>query len=184
MRLRPLMPKDAQGMLSWMHDESINQIFAADFATFSEEKVLRFIESARDETLDLHRACVDDADEYLGTVSLKHIDPQAKNAEYAISFCKKAQGVGAAAFATREILRIGFEELGLERIYLNVLAENTRADRFYQKFGFVYEGTFVRHIYVRGERKDLKWYRMLKSEWKQLGADEKNRSAPDEKSAR
>lgn len=165
MRLRPLMPKDSKGMLLWMHDDSINQIFAANFAAFSEEKVLRFIETAQDETTDLHRACVNDADEYLGTVSLKHIDNEAKNAEYAVSFCKEAQGTGAAAFATEEILRIAFEQLKLERVYLNVLAENVRADRFYQKFGFIYEGTFARHICIRGRLKDLKWYRMLKSEW-------------------
>ena len=34
MRLRPLEAKDAEGMLSWMHDDSINSIFAADFKSF------------------------------------------------------------------------------------------------------------------------------------------------------
>ena len=125
MQLRRLKSEDAAGMLDWMHDESINQLFATDFGKFTEDKVLAFIQSAKDETNSVHRACVDENDKYLGTVSLKNIDREASNAEYAISFRKEAQGTGAAKFATDEILRYGFEELGLERIYLNVLADST-----------------------------------------------------------
>lgn len=166
MTLRPLMEKDAQGMLSWMHDDTINSIFATDFKSFTEEKVIAFIRSSCDDKNNIHYACVNDNDEYLGTVSLKNIDTKAKNAEYAISFCKSAQGTGAAFFATKEILKIAFEQLNLERIYLNVITENGRANSFYRKFGFIYEGTFKKHILVNGKLQDLNWYRMLKEEYK------------------
>lgn len=168
MRLRPLEAKDAEGMLSWMHDDSINSIFAADFKSFTKDKVLSFIENSDKNKDDLHLACVNDDDEYLGTVSIKHIDREAKNAEYAVSFCKRAHGTGASSFATKEILRIAFYELGLKRVYLNVITENKRANAFYKKIGFVYEGTFKKHILINGELKDLNWYRMLKEEFDEL----------------
>lgn len=165
MRLRPFHPKDAEGMLSWMKDKSINDVFATDFGSFTLEKVLKFIESANKDKSNLHLACVDDNDEYLGTVSLKAINKQDKNAEYAISFCKKAHGTGAAHYATQEILKIAFMELGLERVYLNVIPDNTRANAFYKKSGFVFEGTFRKHIQIKDQLKDLNWYSILKEEY-------------------
>lgn len=168
MILRPLEIKDADGMLSWMHDDTINCFFATDFKSFTRDKVLGFIKKSKDDNSCLHFACANEQDEYLGTVSLKNIDETAKNAEYAISFCKLAQGAGAASFASEEILKIAFDELKLERVYLNVITENQRANAFYKKFGFVYEGVFKNHILVNGELKDLNWYRLLKEEFQNL----------------
>ena len=165
MELRPLKEKDVDGMLEWMHDVDINRLFATDFGSFSREKVLAFIQSASDESNDVHRACVDDNDEYLGTVSLKNIDADAHKAEYAVSFRKCAHGSGAARFATLGILDYGFRELGLKRIYLNVLSDNARANRFYQKMGFIFEGTFTKHLFVDGALRDLNWYRMLSEDF-------------------
>lgn len=173
MKLRKLKPEDAPGMLSWMHDPQTSALFAADFAHFTQEDALRFIEHAQTERPDLHLACVNDADVYLGTISLKHIDARARNAEYAVSFCTHARGTGAAAFATREILKLAFEQLGLERVYLNVIAENLRANHFYQKMGFVYEGCFKRHILVGGCLHDLNWYRMLREEYQNMNPEER-----------
>lgn len=165
MYLRELESKDADGMLSWMHDEQVNSVFATDFDSFTQEKVAAFIAAAKLDKDNRHLACVDDKDVYLGTVSLKNIDHQARNAEYAISFCRDAHGTGAAAYATKEILRVAFQELNLERVYLNVSAENKRANAFYQKMGFTFEGEFRKHILIQGQLVDLRWYAVLREEF-------------------
>ena len=165
MVLREPKEKDAQGMLSWMHAPETREIFANDFASFTLDKVLNFIRHANEDENNKNFVCADDKDHYLGTVSLKNIDYSAKNAEYAVSFCPAAQGTGAAKFATEEILKYGFETLGLERIYLNVIPDNVRANKFYKKMGFVFEGEFRNHILINGELKNLCWYSMMKSEF-------------------
>lgn len=170
MRLRKFKGADVGGILGWMHDDRVNCFFEKDFASFTERDVLKFIDSTKDETVDFHRACVDENDCYLGTVSLKNIDIVSKKAEYAVCFSKESHGTGAAAFATKEILRIGFCELGLNRIYLNVIAENEQANRFYKKMGFVFEGTFQEHAVIHKRLCDLNWYRLLKREWEQQNA--------------
>lgn len=153
-------------MLEWMHDNQINSQFVTPFSIYTEEQVHRFIHQAQiDCQTNLHLACVDSRDQYLGTVSLKNISQENRNAEYAICFRTSAHGTGAACYATSSILRIAFEELNLERVYLYLLAENTRADRFYQKSGFIYEGTAVRSMLHHDKLCDVKWYRMLKAEW-------------------
>ena len=63
------------------------------------------------------------------------------------------------------MLRIAFEEMGLERVYLNVLSDNDRARHMYEKAGFRYEGCFRRHLKLRGEWRDWAWYAVLKDEW-------------------
>jgi diamine N-acetyltransferase len=164
-QLRKLESKDIPGILEWMKDENINCFFRFDSGKVSEESVALFIQSTQDTSESLHLAIVDEMDEYLGTISLKEIDHVAKNAEYAISTRTCAHGTGVALQATREILRIAFEELHLHRIYLNVLEENSRANRFYQKCGFHYEGQFRDHLCLRGKLKNLNWYAMLVTDY-------------------
>lgn len=170
MRLRKLEEKDVPLICEWMKDPKVNCFFRFDAGNVTQDTVRAFVRQAQDTDENLHLACVNDGDEYLGTISLKHIDRQDSTAEYAVSFRTAAQGTGAAAFATRSILHIAFEELGLEKVYLNVLADNARAIRFYEKMGFVREGLSRSAIVVKGERRDLCWYGILKGEY--LGTSE------------
>ena len=165
MKIRPLMPKDVDGILSWMKDPEINRFFRMDAEGATKESVLNFVNASQNQENNIHLAVTDDDDNYLGTVSLKNIDKEEQSAEYAISMCKLSHRTGAAKFATEKILELGFEALGLHRIYLNVLSENLRANKFYQKCNFIYEGEFKEAILIRGEFKDLKWYRLLKKEY-------------------
>lgn len=156
MEIRKLKDKDVYGMLEWMHYEESKAIFEKDFSKYQREDVLIFINSKND--TEIHYACVDDDDNYLGTISLKNIDKDNYNAELAISFLKKAQGTGAASFALKYILDYGFNVLNLNKIYLNVLSTNYRAKKFYLKNGFKKEGCFVSHIKKGNKYVDLEWY--------------------------
>lgn len=164
MKLRELKEKDAPLMLEWMHDDEINKNFRFNAKDQTIETAKVFIKNANEDTANKHFAVVDENDEYLGTISLKNIDHDNLKAEYAVCFRKKAQGTGAAQWATQAILEYGFKTLHLNRIYLNVLSENKRAIRFYEKMGFIYEGETKEDVIIRGEKKDLKWFRILKSE--------------------
>ncbi|CAK7044765.1 MAG: Spermidine N(1)-acetyltransferase [Eubacterium sp.] len=165
MRLRYLETKDAPYMLEWMHDPEINKNFRFNANAQTIETVQKFTESAQSDNNNKHFAIVNDGDEYQGTVSLKNIDLDNLKAEYAICLRKCAQGNGTSKFATEAILNYGFYEINLNRIYLNVLSENIRANRFYQKFGFVFEGETMEDIIIGEKKKNLKWYRILKNEY-------------------
>lgn len=170
-KLRHLQEKDVPFMIEWMHDPEIQQCFQKDMKSMTSEDAERFCREAgqtdrMEAGTSLHYAIIDDReDEYLGTISLKDIDLKNMSAEYAISTRKCVHGKGIAAEATRQILKEGFEKRHLHRIYLNVLSDNVRAVRFYEKAGFRYEGEFADSVKVRGEWKSLKWYAMLESEF-------------------
>ena len=163
--LRPLEPKDAPFMYEWMTDPSITRFFRFDASKVTPESCLAYIESANAQNNAVHFAIADKDDEYLGTISLKDIDTVKKQAEYAISTRKKAHGTGAALQATRLILQYAFEELGLELVYLNVLAENGRANAFYRKAGFCFVREEQNALELRGEHKALNWYDITRIEF-------------------
>lgn len=134
MRLRKLKQKDAPLMLEWMHDEDVVCNMQANFAEKTLQDCEAFIAAAQSITQGLHMAIVDENDEYYGTVSLKHII--GKSAEFAITVRKAAMGKGYAKDGMTEIIRLGFEVLGLDTIYWCVSRENKRAIRFYDKNGY------------------------------------------------
>ena len=168
MKLRTLCENDASGMLEWMHDSAVNQYFRAPFAQMTIENALSFIQGGGQDASARHYAICDDKDVYQGTISLKAVDKENGTAEYAIVLRRQAQGKGYASFATREILRIAFEELGLHKVYLNVWKENAHAVGFYEHMGFRREGDAREQIVLHKRRCDLLWYGMLRREYRSL----------------
>lgn len=156
--LRELQEKDAPYMLEWMKDPSISCFFRFDAQDMTEDSCRQFILDSTKNASCRHYAIADETDEYLGTVSLKNINCEKGEAEYAISTRKKAHGTGAALEATRRILQIAFYDLNLERVYLNVLAENQRANAFYRKAGYRFNYSEENAVEIRGEKKTLNWY--------------------------
>lgn len=164
MKLRELRPEDAVYMLEWMHDPSVVEKLQTDFSQFSIEDCNRFIAGASDTSVNMHLAIADDNDEYMGTVSLKHITD--KNAEFAIAIRKCAMGRKISIAAMKEIIAIGFEKNKLESIYWCVDPVNVRAVRFYDKNGFVrvepQELVIFEGAYTAEQIEKYIWYEVVK----------------------
>lgn len=163
--LRKLKKKDAPLMLEWMQDKEINSCFRFNAQSMTIEKVYSFIEKAQDISMDMHLAIINEEDEYLGTISLKEIDLINHIAEYAISMRKCAIGNGIARIATEKLLDKAFNEIRLNKVYLNVLSDNIRAIKFYEKLGFRFEGEFKDHLFIKGQYKSIKWYSIFKDDF-------------------
>lgn len=166
MKLRKLEYKDIVFLLEWMNEEDITKNFKHDFSQETELTQKKFIDNSFNDENRTY-AIVDSDDEYLGSISLKNIDKETKSAEYAICLRKKCHGKNISKIATDKILDIAFNELNLNRIYLYVLSDNIRANKFYNKYGFIYEGEFKQAELIGNHLKDIKWYRLLKSEYEE-----------------
>lgn len=136
MRLRQLNLTDAPLMLEWMHDPGVVENLQANFTAKTLSDCEGFIRACADASENLHMAIADENDEYMGTVSLKHIRRDRKDGEFAITIRACAMGKGLSAYGMREIIRLGLEELGLRCVYWCVSPENARAVRFYDKNGY------------------------------------------------
>jgi diamine N-acetyltransferase len=63
------------------------------------------------------------------------------------------------------LLRFGFEQINMNRIYLRVFADNARAVHLYEKSGFQHEGRWREAEYRHGRYHDLLWMSVLREEW-------------------
>ncbi|OON88464.1 GNAT family N-acetyltransferase [Oribacterium sp. C9] len=165
MRLRNLELKDAPLMLEWMHDESVVEKLRGKFAEKTIEDCRTFIKLSENKEKDIHFAIVSDEDEYMGTVSLKSINRANNSAEFAITVRKQAMGRGYSWWGMEEIIRLAFEEYGLESVYWCVSRANERALRFYDKHNFHEAVDISEEILNRYEGiENLKWYSVLKGD--------------------
>ena len=105
-------------------------------------------------------------DDLLGFCVLFRVDWRSRQAELGITLgvdAKRGQGYGRDA--VRVLLRYGFMELNLHRVYLVVQGDNTRAIRSYERAGFVHEGAAREAMLREGRYTDLIWMSILRHEW-------------------
>jgi ribosomal-protein-alanine N-acetyltransferase len=103
----------------------------------------------------------------LGTVSLRRF-ARDRRAELGYWLAASAWGHGYATEATTALVELGFAELGLARIYAQVLAGNAASLRVLAKLGMVCEG--VKRQHVRKDRRlhDVVFYGLLRDEWRAI----------------
>ena len=136
--LRELRADDAERMLEWMHDDSVMRWLQFDGKSKTIEDARYFISNANHDNENIHRAIITDDGVYRGTISLKSITN--KEAELAVAMCRDSIGKGYGTLAIGEMLLLAFEELQLNRVFLTVKKDNTRAMRAYEKNGFTLVG--------------------------------------------
>ncbi len=100
----------------------------------------------------------------IGSIGLVTI-PDHQRAEMGYWLGQPYWGQGYMTEAARELLRYGFTELGLNRIYATHFSRNPASGRVMQKIGMQYEGTLRQHIAKWSQFEDLKMYGILKDEF-------------------
>jgi [ribosomal protein S5]-alanine N-acetyltransferase len=106
-------------------------------------------------------------DELIGTITL-HLNVRDDNAELGYWIGRPYWGRGYATEAAREVVRYGFEGLGLHRIHAEHLGSNPASGRVMQKIGMAYEGTRPEHYKKWGAYEDSVDYGLLARDWRGL----------------
>jgi len=78
-------------------------------------------------------------------------------------------GQGYATEAAREMLRYGFEELGLHRIFASHFKHNPASGTILKKLGMRYEGCQREHLRKWDQFVDSELYGILRREWQISG---------------
>lgn len=104
--------------------------------------------------------------QHIGGAGFAKIDGRNRSAEVGLFVGLPElwdQGLGRDILKT--LVRFGFEQLNLNRIYLRVFAENNRAVHLYEKVGFQHEGRWRQAEYRHGCYHDMLWMSILRDEW-------------------
>ena len=118
----------------------------------------------------------DDAWFFIGNLGFMDINQHDRSAELGIAIGEKqfwGQGYGTEALLL--LVQHGFENLNLNRIYLNVYETNPRAIHSYEKAGFSVDGRLRQARYLEGRYVDIFLMSILKDEWKKENKNEGNK---------
>jgi len=153
-KLRALTVTDKHKTLEWNNQDDIKQLYAGhpfpvnmEMETDWYENILRSnipttvfgIELIKEKKL-------------IGITILKNITLIHRKAEFAIFIGDKDErGKGYSTLAMMKTLDFGFNQLGLNRIYLNVLKNNKSAIKLYEKIGLSKEGEIRKSIFKDGQ---------------------------------
>jgi RimJ/RimL family protein N-acetyltransferase len=110
-----------------------------------------------------------DEERPLGRAAYMRIEPGHGVIEIGgILFAPKLQRTAAATEAIYLMIRHAFDELGNRRVEWKCDARNAASRRAAERFGFAYEGTFRKHMVIKGRNRDTAWFAITEDEWPRL----------------
>jgi RimJ/RimL family protein N-acetyltransferase len=178
-QLRPLSRSDMPKFLAWRQNRSLRQAVlgyrfpvtaemeANWFESILNEQSQRIAFFSIDVTADQHaqRNGIAADEEVIGFCRLTDIDWISRHAELGIMVGDVTlHGRGIGAEATALLCRYAFNDLNLERVWLQVADSNEPAKRLYGRLGFKEEGRLRRHAFVGGKYHDLIVMGLLRGE--------------------
>ncbi len=170
-RLRPVTREDLPGIVAWIADPEVRRFlgFYRPVSLADEEHWLEGLGKAGDqevfaiETLE---------GRHIGNTGLHRIHPRYRSAEAGIFIGERDfWGKGYGTDAMRLLLAFGFDQLNLHRVCLHVYAGNHRAQRSYEKCGFVREGVLREAVYKDGRYDDIVVMGILQSQFRLTGEE-------------
>ena len=112
---------------------------------------------------DQYNFAIDDG-QLAGSIGLR-LTPAFDRAEAGYWLGIPFWGRGYATEALGALIRFGFEELQLHRIYAGYFSRNDASGKVMIKNGLKYEGTLRQHVKKWGEYVDVVYYGILREEW-------------------
>jgi RimJ/RimL family protein N-acetyltransferase len=168
--LRPFERADAEVYRRWRADaEPMALAGWNDRAALSlAQSQARMDRLATDQGKDYYTfaICLLSDERPVGEASLADLDRRTGSAQLGIFIGEVDEwGKGYGTDAVRALVGFGFDELRLERVWLNVGTENPRARRAYEKAGFVLEATLRHDRYEGGRYTSGFVMSILRDEW-------------------
>jgi RimJ/RimL family protein N-acetyltransferase len=167
--LREFVDDDWPAVLAYQRDPRYLRFYEADHRTPEEVRsfVGRFIAQQNETPRQKYQlAIVLRAPEHLiGNVGIRIRTAGAHQADIGYEIDPQQWGHGYASEAAREIVRFGFEDLGLHRITAHCLAENTASARVLEKLGMQLEGRMRDSEHFKGRYWDTLHFAILEEEW-------------------
>ena len=153
--LRPMAIEDTEQIVRWRNQEWVRRNFIYQ-KPFTKEGHLEWV---RTQVLPGHVVqfiiCLPDG-RAIGSVYFRDIDRERAVAEYGIFIGEKdAVGHGYGTAAAKDALAYAFDKLGLDRVFLRFLADNTGARKSYERAGFHMTDRQETAMTPQGERKVL-----------------------------
>ena len=169
-RLRAVEMEDLERDFTWVNDREVTRFLSMRYpiSRAQEERWIRD-RPPNDFSNGAFFAIETKDGVHIGNTNLMQANPEDRKAALGIMIGDKeywSNGYGSDATVT--LLRFGFGEMNLNRIWLHVFEFNERAQACYKKCGFVEEGRLRQHYYGMGRYWDVIVMGALRDEFAKL----------------
>ena len=167
-RLRRIEEADLARMVEWWNRPDVWENFLYKFPLSHGGQVIWFKNLFQNQRCLFLIIETIDTRQPVGTIGLDSIDHVNQTAECGNLMIgnNESKGMGFAREATLLLLTYGFYRLNLNRIFLNVLADNVRAIELYKNCGFREEGKLRQAFFDQGAFKDILVMAILRDEYR------------------
>lgn len=149
--LRPFTVEDVDAMLECIEDPEVSK-YTGSQATFSKETLIKWYGSRNDQVDRLDLAIIKKSDNIVvGEVVLNEYDKEQHSMNFRILIGPKGRNQGLGTEATQMVIDYIFNQTDLNQLTLGVYAFNPRAQRVYEKVGFVLESIDKNALEYEGE---------------------------------
>lgn len=167
--LRDFIEDDWQAMAGYWRDPRYQRYYAEvdDIEETVWHLVTIFIAGQHEDPRRRWQLAVERKDDgrMIGNCGIRINAPEHREANIGYELNPDEWGQGFATEAASAIVRFGFEDLGLHRIWAECNAENTDSIRVLTKLGMRREARFREHQWFRGRWWDTLIYAVLEDEW-------------------
>jgi len=156
--LRALELEDIERTVRWHNDPELYLSLAGTFRYVSKSSERDWIEKkvAYSSTETNLAICESATDRHVGNIYLRNICWVARRGNMEVCIGEKdSRSKGYGKSAIMQLIQYAFDELGLQKICLSALSDNSNAKVLYEKCGFVTEGVLRRHVFKNGCFKDI-----------------------------
>jgi UDP-4-amino-4,6-dideoxy-N-acetyl-beta-L-altrosamine N-acetyltransferase len=163
--LRPLLEEDSERLFRWRREPEVDR-WMSDLPAATPDDHRRWFEDFRADSDRRGWIITDDA-EAAGFLTLTGVASRHRRASwgwYIGEAASRGRGAGRAAQALG--LDLAFDEIGLEKVSAEVLADNDVALKAQAAAGFRREGYLREHVLKDGRRRDVVLLGILADEWR------------------
>ena len=170
--LRALEVEDLKQLRDWRNADYVRET-CREYSLLNMENQKRWFDSLFKKPPDNIMFGIENKKgELIGVCGLTWINWKNRNAEVTIYIGEKEwQGKGAATDSLKTLVKYGFENLNLHRIYAIIFEFNKPSTRLFEKCGFKFEGKHREAHYIKGRYWDELVYGMLKEEYDKCYSD-------------
>jgi UDP-4-amino-4,6-dideoxy-N-acetyl-beta-L-altrosamine N-acetyltransferase len=162
--LRPLAASDRDRLLGWRNQPEVARWMYSDHEISPQEHA-RWFEGALADPR--RRYWVIEADELpVGLANLYDLAPEHRRASWAYYLADPStRGQGIGAFVEFWVIEHVFGEMGLNKLWCEVLIGNEPVWKLHEGFGFVREALFRQHVLKHGAPQDVVGLGLLAADW-------------------
>jgi [ribosomal protein S5]-alanine N-acetyltransferase len=166
--LRETLLSDARAVLEVLQDEEVCRFY--NLTPLVDIEQARHIIASRRERFESGQGirwaiATPEDNVVIGSCGYVHWAREWRKAELGYDLARSWWGQGLMTEALAEIIRYGFERMGLNRIEALVVPENVASLRVLEKLGFSREGLLREVGYWKGAHHDLALMALLEREW-------------------